>query len=255
MRDQLKAVKTDFRVVPNGGGINISGLFKCDEKLASVEVLENEREVFAVDRLKEFDRSKDFIVYFGGSAEKTFTLAGSIKVEGASKIYARPTETANSDFIGLKVKGNTLNLKQRFNRLYRSFFLSVPRKNIDKIVLKCNLNGKKFSLPLSRLMKKREFGVALNEKRAYIQFRRFDMQPDIPVRINAKSTEFNFSTQPRYKYPVYSLRAITVSGKIYRSKAIMPFKPTPTPKVALTVWDELTDKPATIKVAKVGFQT
>ena len=250
LRDQLKPTKVNLATKVDDGKINISGEFKCDETLASVEVLENEREAFGVDRMKEFDFNRDCIIYFEGSAYKTFWLTGSIIVEGASKIYARPVEHANSDFLGLQVKGNVLNIKQRINRQNRSFFLSIPKKDINKTILKCDLNGRNFTLPVKRLMKKRTFGVALNQNQAYIQVSRFDMQPDIPVRINRKSARFNFSVVPRYKYPIYSLRAISTSGRIYRSNPIMPLSPLQFPKVTLNVWSELDGKPTAIKVAK-----
>jgi Concanavalin A-like lectin/glucanases superfamily len=250
LRDQLKPSEVNFKVKASGTNVNISGDFKCNETLASLEVLEDEREVFGVDRLKEFDPNRDCVIYFEGSASKTIWLTGSITVEGASNIYARPAERANSDFLGLKVNGNVLNIKQRINTLQRSFFLRIPAKDATKVVLKCDLNGNKFDLPLSRLIKKRAFGKALNKKQAYIRISRFDMQPDIPVRINGKSAKFNFSAIPRYKYPIYSLRAITVSGKIYRGKVVIPVMPAQSPQTALNVWDELADKAITIKVAK-----
>jgi len=250
LRDQLQPVKVNFTAKANDGKVNISGEFKCDELLASVEVLEDEREVFGVDRLKEFDRKRDCVISFAGTAAKIYLLTGSITIEGASDIYARPMERANSDFLGLKVNGNVLNIKQRINTLQRSFFIRIPAKDVAKAILKCDFNGEKFELPVSRLMKKRVFGKALGKDQAYIRISRFDMQADIPVRINEKNAKFNFSAISRYKYPVYSLRAISVSGKIYRSKPIVPVKAAQSPKVNLNVWDELADKAITIKVAK-----
>ncbi len=251
LRDQLKPSQVDFTVVKvDGGKVEISGRFECNESLASVEALENEREVFAYDRLKEFDPNRDCVIYVEALAAGNEMLSGNITIEGTSEIYVRPIEHPNSDFTGLKTDGNVIKVNQRINQLHRSFYIRIPKKDASRTVLKCNLNGKIFKLPVKNLLKKRVFGLALNEKQTYLKISRVDTQPDIPVRINAKSAEFNFSAIPHRKYPVYSLRAISVSGKIYRSKAIMPFKPSPEPKVNLNVWDEFANKPVTIRVAK-----
>ena len=250
LRDQINPLKVNFTAKADNKKVNISGQFQCDETLASLEVLENEREIFAVDRLKEFIPSRDLVIYFENTAAKNTYLKGSIIIDGASNVYARPIERPNSDFLGLKVTGNTLNINQRTNTLHRGFLLRIPRKEATKVVLKCKLNGRSFNLPVKRLMAKRVFGIDLQKNQLYLRISRLDTQPDIPVRINSKSAQFSFSAIPQCKYPVYSLRAVSVSGKIYRSKPIMPFKPVKSPKATLNIWDELADKLITIKVAK-----
>jgi hypothetical protein len=250
LRDQINPQKVNFTATAADKKINISGQFQCDETLASLEVLENEREIFAFDRLKEFCPARDLVINFDVGAAKNTYLKGSVIVDGASEIYARPVERPNSDFLGLKVVGNTLNINQKANTLQRAFLLRIPRKDVPQTVLRGKLNGQSFDLPVKRLITKRAFGLDLHKNQLHLCISRLDTQPDIPVRMNSKSASFNFNTVPANKYPVYSLRAITVSGKIYRSKPIMPIKPAEFPKISLNVWDESADKPITIKVAK-----
>ncbi|MDD4181980.1 MAG: LamG domain-containing protein [Victivallaceae bacterium] len=239
-----------MQVTADNGQVKISGEIKAQEALASVEVLEDEREIFGVDRNKEFDPNRDLVIYFEGSAAQNTDLNGQIVVEKASDVYARPIEHANSDFLGLKVDGNILKINQRLNSLHRSFLLRIPLKDVDQTILKGNLNGNKFELPVNRLIEKGAWGLALNQNQAFIKISRLNTLPDIPVRLNRNDAKFDFTAIPSGKYPIYSMRAIGVSGRIYRSAPFMPFKPSAKPTEALNVWSEFTDKPVTIEVAK-----
>jgi concanavalin A-like lectin/glucanase superfamily protein len=250
LRDQITPESVQLNVTADNGKVKITGAIKTNEKLASVEILEDEREVFGIDRANEFDPNRDLIIYLEGSASKNTYLTGKITVAGASNVYARPIEHANSDFLGLKVKGNVLNINQRLNTLHRSFLLRIPRKDATKTILKCSLNGKNFDIPVTRLMNKGAFGMALNKNQGFVKISQLNKQPDIPVRLNGNTAKFAFTTIPTYKYPVYSMRAIGVSGRIYRSKPFMPIKPEATPAETINVWNEFTNKPVAIKIAE-----
>ncbi len=250
LRDQIAPEAFKLDVKADNGKVKISGSIETKEKLASVEILEDEREVFAVDRAGEFDPNRDVVIYLEGSAAKNTDLTGKITVKGASNIYARPIEHANSDFLGLKVSGNVLNINQRINTLHRSFLLRIPRKDAAGTILQCNLNGRNFDLPVSQLQNAGSFGLALNKNQGFVKLSILNKQPDIPVRINGNSAKFSLTAVPTAKYPVYSLRVISVSGRIFRSKPFMPIIPPAKPTENLNVWSEFSNKPVSVKIAE-----
>lgn len=249
LRDLFVPGNHDFEIKKlDNGKLMISGKIKSAEKLAFVEVMEGYREVYAFDKTREFDKARDFVILADFTADKDRILEGKITISGVSNLYTRPVEWPNSDFDDLKQKDNTILISRRINTLTRAFFIRIPREDVDRAVMDGELGGRKFQLPLKLLAERGSYAVS-PDKQVFIRFRRMDAQPDIPPGIGEKEVAFNFEHAPLAKFPVYFVRVITESNKIWRSKPIMPYEPAGK-KVKLNVWSETLDKVASVKVFK-----
>jgi hypothetical protein len=216
------------------------------EKLASVEILDNESEVYAYDRADEFKLSGNVIIQLHFIAGKAQNMAGKIFVRNASTFYFRPGEAANVNFVNSQISADGISVNQRINLLKRNVFIAIPKKDAEKAELEFELNIGKFKVPVKTLMEYGVYGKSLPNL-VYILIERFDKVPDIPVRIKENNAAFKCNMTSEYRFPVYQLRAITESGKIFRGRPFVPEAATGK-LTQLNVFSETAGKVATVSV-------
>jgi hypothetical protein len=168
-------------------------------------------------------------------------------VKNASSFKFRPKEGANQDFRMFKIKKDGVEFTgQNINTLLRCFYLTIPKKDADKAELKFDLNLGKFNVPVTALAKYGIYGKALPD-RAFISLEKLNCLPDIPIEINEKAISFKTKIFSENKFPVYHLRAITESGKIYRSAPVMP-KKAQGKTININIFSETSGKVKTVDV-------
>lgn len=247
LRDQLQPENVTFDIKKvSRSEYSAAVELKSPEKLASAEILDNESEVYAYDRADEFKLSDNVIIQLHFIAGKAQNMTGKIFVRNASAFYFRPGEAANVNFVNSRIAPDGISVNQRINLLKRNVFIAIPKKDAEKTELEFDLNIGKFKVPVKTLMEYGVYGKSLPNL-VYFLIERFDKVPDIPVRIKGNNVAFKCNLTSEYRFPVYQLRAITESGKIFRSKPFVA--ETATGKLtSLNVFSETAGKAVAVTV-------
>lgn len=202
------------------GYVLIRGAFECDEDLASVEILDRGDELWAYDRLHEYpDPATNAIIYVNFSKRIYDTLNGTLTVENA-EFDMKPLLGAHHSIrhTEWKREGPVLRLASQASTWKRAFYLILPRKAAKGAVIHLDTNLIKVDVPVQTIL---DNGIyAKTECDLMFRFEKFDKLPDHPVHINRKGVEFTACLKPETPDAILHLRAITKSGKIYRSRPI-----------------------------------
>lgn len=248
LRDQLQPENVKFEIRKIGNEYAAAVDFKSPEKLASVEILDNEDEIYAYDRADEFKLSDNVVLQLHFIAGLSQVMTGSIFVRNASEFSFRPGEGANLEFLNSLTSPNGISINQKINVAKRNVFISIPKRDAEKAELEFDLNLGKFKVPVKTLMEYGVYGKSLPNM-VYLLVERFDKAPDIPVRIKDNNVSFKCNLNTESRFPVYQLRAITESGKIFRSQPVIPEIATGKP-MTLNVFSETGGKSVAVSVQR-----
>ena len=255
LREAAKVKVEKFTVSPEADGSwRVRGRVSADAPMASVELLDNRDEMRALGEDKpEFDQNETVIIQMTTHAalnSKTAPkLVGPVEMRNVSRCQARSVKQDgnNENFrfdvtkFGIKYRGQVI------GKGTRKVFFAIPRKEADKAVLEGALNVGKFAVPVADIMKygsvAREF-----EPCVFFRFDRFEVQPDIPVRLNKKTATFDVRVFSEFEFPVFHLRVIMDDGKLFRSKPIQT-KSAKGKMVSLPLWSETERKLVKVQVA------
>jgi hypothetical protein len=247
LRDQLRPEKVKFEIKKaSKGEYSASVELEAPEKLASVEILDNESEIYAYDRVDEFKLPDNMIIQLHFISGINQVMTGNIFVRNVSTFYFRPGEAANSDFNNSKISEEGISVQEKVNPLKRNVFIAIPKKDAEKAELEFDLNLGKFKVPVKDLMRYGIYGKSLPNM-VYFLIECFDKVPDIPVRIKENKVAFKCNMPSEYRFPVYQLRAIAESGKIFRSQPVVPEIATEK-LIPLNVFSETAGKAVSVNV-------
>ncbi|MDO9541339.1 MAG: hypothetical protein Q7J98_03335, partial [Kiritimatiellia bacterium] len=216
-------------------GKNVAGVFECDEKIASVEIVEDGDEVYAVDPDNEYGRDGDNILlciewrsWLGGREWGTAgkNIRGTLTVQN-SDIKRVGTLVIKPD--QYTVAENSIELKAYVSDWKRKIFIAIPEKDKEKAVLDFDVDvfpkgakdstppiGKiKFNVPVKRIMAGNGVYAKTYDGGMNITISKYDKLPDHPFHIGEKSISFNTTIYPETPTSVFQMRVITKSGKIY----------------------------------------
>lgn len=250
LRDLLPAEKCAIAFVDQAygpGEKTIAADFACGEKLASLEIEEDNDVVYALDKNNEYQRDdKDnFLLCVEYRAYKREKLKGVITVSNGSGQWL--TVAKRDGKIDEKNRGR-IEIASDIDWYIRRLFLSVPQKDAAKAMLNFDLNCFKFSVPVARVIENGIWGHTQDIGQSLF-VSRYYRQPDHPCHLDAPSGSFTARVLPRTGTSIYNLRAISKSGKIYRGR---PLLATPekagTDTVPLTVYSETAGRPVVVKV-------
>ena len=76
----------------------------------------------------------------------------------------------------------------------------------------------------------------------------FKLLPDTPPHANRRRVTFTKTLEPRTPFPVYYVRVVTKTGRIFRSRPMAPFRPEGKPEVTLNVFSGTTNKVAPVRL-------
>ncbi len=244
LRDLLKPEKVSFSASAAGDGkFRLRGGLSCGEELSSVEVLEHDANFFAFDRNNEFDREKYDIVSITLSTKQPAWRDTAVKVRNSTGWKGRSFDFPNISFGNWKCAGGELKTKVPIWAAPTTFLLMIPKKDAGAVI-ELEISGVKHSLAVSAL-EKGPYGSDFGFCRA--DWKRVLGQPDIPVPADSKQVSFDVTLECATRYPLFHLRAVTKSGKIYRSTPVLPLK-VPEETMPLHVYSETTGKVETANV-------
>jgi hypothetical protein len=245
LRDLIVPAEARFAIEPEGegGAITISGGFACDEPLASLEVLEDNDEIHAVDVTGAYpDRDEQMLLRVDVRSYERHDLKGRMWIDGAEAQFH--TQTDGRYFFN---EDNGVRADMWLGQWRRVFFASIPRERAFDGTLHLDFTVLQGEIPLSRL---RGHGLYSQHFAPDIQVTLEDFRraPDLPPHIDASAADLEFVTRPRRPHSVFHLRAITKSGKIWRSAPVMVAGLEPQPPVALDVFSDTLGEAVEVQV-------
>ena len=236
----IAQLKANFAVKKDKDNYALTCSITSQDTLASVEVLDNGKEVYAVDKANEFDLDNNIVIMGAFTTTKVGTRKVEISAENVSKFtfkeWGFPSTSIGSDWqqTGHKVTGNFV-IWSGCVRL----IMTVPKKDIAKGILTVKTEGEEFKLKIADLIKNRFASYVFPKCR--IDIENLLALADYPIQINEKSVSFNTTLKSYHTYPVYQLRIVTTNGKIYYSSPIVPNK-IPSTLEKMVVFSELKAK-------------
>ncbi|OGV86386.1 MAG: hypothetical protein A3K19_27245 [Lentisphaerae bacterium RIFOXYB12_FULL_65_16] len=244
----FKAAGGDGLTLPVKGG-RLQGVLACAENLAALEVLEEGEEMYGVGREKEYpslDTHTLFLVTYQGKSGKPFT--GKLSVNDAS-FELLPSPERGYAFHTRKDNAVFVNFKASIMGPPAGFFLAIPSKEISQGALVLDFNAIKGTIALRTAC---EFGMAAltGEDGVSVVVRPWTWLPDIPPRINSPEASFDIPFTPHVEDATYHMRAVTTSGKTYRSQPLVCRGTRSGEKTKLSVYSETRCKPVDVRVDK-----
>jgi len=222
LRDLLAPEKAGFAAASKAGqpgAVEARGEIRCSEPLAALEVIADDDELYAVDRLKEYPPQETHALFrVGYLSFRTLPFKGSMTVRDARfKMYPPNLYHAT-------LKGQVWSINDKTNTTERGFILAVPREDIAKGVLDFAFNSVKETVPLARVAENGVYAVSTQDG-FFLTVEDFRKLPDIPVHPDAKDASFEATVWPEGPRPVMWMRAVTKSGKVYFSKPVLLGQP------------------------------
>ncbi len=220
LREALMPKNWTLHAAPQkDGSYLVDATFECEEDLASLEILDSPQELYSLDRTHEFDPDKEAV--FRGrytTLRRMGKLSGRLSVPGSTGWHLRSLHAAWEQF----ASGLMVNHEMRVNNLFAdgssNFLLGVPLSELKKN-LSFVMNYKGFppiSFDLTQVLKEgRQAKLLANN--VMVELYRSDTLADYPPHLNAKRGKIHTVIRPLTKFPQIQLRAVTKSGKIFRS--------------------------------------
>ena len=232
LRELLRPQAVAFSAEPSAAGVDVSASVSCDEELASLEVLEGLEEVAAADAAGDplFDRA-DNVVFrgeftsllperFGAGSEAV--LYGTAEIVGAPDAELR---SGNYAWEGFGVNART-GMKWRtschFGGGRATFLAIVPRAQVGtaRIVFDYPKLGH-VEADLSAAARLGRVAYCPDGNARLTVFRS-DGLPDYPQPLGGTAAALSGTLVPADPHPVYQLRAVTKSGRVWRSAPRLP---------------------------------
>ncbi len=210
------------------GHYKIDADIQTGEPISSFELLDNEVEVYADDRANEFDRENSVqLMFLIGGRCKFGNYEMVIRVDHSKDWKYFPSHAYNDSFgVNLRKKGDEVRgIVTKWGPNHR-FFLTIPKAEADKAAVRIAFNGKETVFKVSDLKKYGKMaGTQMFDGMMRIDADYLNRMPDIPVRVNDTQAAIHTVLKSDFRFPVYSLRMVTTSGKIYRSAPVVPVSP------------------------------
>ncbi len=225
------------------------------EPLASVELIENENEQTACGSEAEYAFSSNVVLRLAFTVPSDGTARGAtatVRVEGAAGCRFTPLWLANVDPGKMRMlkDGSGFAVSTLLWGQETAYFIQVPKDRIAdaKIIVSVSSPSDKAFVPAElsvRAIAERGLaGAVINPRTAHrVDVRRVFDLPDLPPHLKARSVDWRGRTETRTPYPVWHFRAISESGRIWRSR---PFRAEPLPSgdVEVPVFDEVARRPS-----------
>jgi len=248
LRDMLKPEKSTFEVSKNAdGSYKINAAVEATETLSSLEIVDNGSEVAALDNAHEFDPDNNFIFVGTLSAKQTKYAPITIKVTNSSHWKFRPWEAPNISFGSWRRDNDAVSGNTYLWVAMNSFIVTVPKNEVADAILDITIDGERNTFPLADLVSNHKAASVFRICRLDVE--KFNRLADIPVRIKEKSGSLTANLVSDFNYPIFQVRAVTESGKIFRSKPALPEKLSGE-KIQLNVLSETGGNVVPVKVAR-----
>lgn len=236
LRDLTKPEKVSFELVKGPEGneniITVKGEYIGKEELAFIDVLEDDFEVYSHDPAGEYLNPEKYarVMITPLFAADGMQMRGVIKVKNVSEYVLKHTSAHKNSMVVNKADGIIEIDNMTWNPTSNErIFIMVPWKDMQNGSLEFSIdqytgwyakkyNTLNFTVSLADLDK---YGVwAKNfDHLGYWKIEKFNKSPDISFHLNDTSARFQTTLRPHSLCPSYYMRAITKSGREYRTRS------------------------------------
>ena len=222
LRDLATPVTIDFQTEALGKSrYRVRGKLKATEPLASVEILDGEREVWALDRENRFAPEKYHLLRIQFSAKKDALHPVTLSVPGVTDFLYQPWGRPYAGFGRWKKQGDHVTGNLLFWKNGSSMLLGIPKNAVDAVI-KLDIQGVGAAqLAVKELLEKKRYACELAGQ-TQVKYSVQETLGDHPVHWNRPEASFDTVITAQRPQPCFQLRVITVSGKIWRSKPVFP---------------------------------
>lgn len=255
IRDILSANNIDFRLSTTafklGETITATASFACNEPLAQVEILQNDDVKYSYSKNDQWHENENQLILSltaqaMGGMQQGLNLSGSITLENASGKWL----LLDNNSYAPTIKNQTISFDgARASIRKRRILIAIPKAQIATGILNIQIPGiYTGKIAVKEIVDKWIFGIA-GPKGFNLVISRYVNQVKIPENINQKSALLTTLLAPDNQNVIYQLRAIGISGKIYRSKPIVSSNNNG-PLQAITVYSDIKNGPVNLSVEK-----
>jgi hypothetical protein len=259
IRDLLHPQDIDFTVSgarPDGTRL-VSANIQTQEPLASVEVVADDGDVVYsyplptdINHAGWHENADQIILRINWQSFPLINMEGSIKLKNAPgrwlDVHASMTPTAAE---APQFEGQELSFAKRISSVGpRQVLLAIKRADVKNAELEINLPDiYQGTIPVSALLQKGIYGIA-GRKGFNMVLSRYLSQAAMPDNLHLSKVHFaDVPVLPDLKYSILKLRAIGISGRIYRSQPIV-LDDNVTRQKNITVFSDTQDHAVTISV-------
>lgn len=223
LREMIVPLEEKFSVKALGSGrYAVEGTFSSEKELASLEVLENVYETFSVENGDLFNRERDNHFVISLEAIRSFGVRElTVEIPGVDGWRLRRAEVPY-DPVRVIDEGNPRKVKLDITAK-RSMLLSVPKdvcRDAKVLLTVSRMNGVK-EVSLAAVLKRGVYASTWQEQ-LRLEVTRMDKLGDYPAPLGTRSAAINAVLNAVSSFPVYQMRAISKSGKVWRSRPIVP---------------------------------
>lgn len=259
LRDLLQPKEAMFRLSADqpASGVKVEGRIACDEPIMSVEVVQDSRELYAVDPSEELtpQPGEALIMLNWQSMRNPIPFEGVIEVKHGDLRkfvdWTRPEYkrasyrlTAEPDAEGRKVVKFTTDAGVNSTNARGGFFLIAGAENA---VLSMKTNLFQADFPMKEILAAKQVARVFPNGLT-VEARRLDLLPQVPHPILEKEVAFSATVYPWRQDTPLQMRVVTESGKIYRSAPVFPYALAKS-EMSFPVWSENAKGPVDISVS------
>ncbi|MDD4097651.1 MAG: laminin G domain-containing protein [Lentisphaeria bacterium] len=246
LRDMLAPQQAEFELRAEADGrVSLSGRLKSPEALVSVEVLDHDVEQWAYDRNAVYDQETMDTVVITAARRETVTIPASIAVRGCEAFVWQPWGRPYSGFGQLAKTGDKLEGELLVWATGAKVVLGIPRRVADaELAIDLGEYGR-FAMPLAKLRQLRHYAAEL-EQQTMLSLELRTRLPDHPVPADTSELAFKAELTPEQGAGFYHVRAISASGRIYRSRPLLVQTPA-TPVEPLKVFSATASRVETVQ--------
>ncbi len=233
LRDRLAVSQCELAVTPAGKGpdgdprrLEVSARLAADEPLAYVELLDNDDVIYSHEITDPMPRETEETAVFRIDWQSLDSLSDRRRLAGGITLkHARGQWTVPE---GMRVEDGGSRLVfdgQPSSNWVRRVLLSVPAEQLDAAVLDIDLPGiRQGKLPLRRVHEEEIHGfpapMGFN-----LVISRFLRQDRMPRHLDAASVAFTVPVSADLPRSRLQLQAVSISGKVYRSRPVLAGTP------------------------------
>lgn len=222
------------------GRLTLTGHLAAGEELATVEILDHGKEIYAVDPTDEYQLADSIVLTASPQSRTSRYEPFQLSVTGAPgwRFFPKnrqqfPTITTADGVVSGQV----------YVWVNRSrWHVTVPRALAPDAELSLTLGGETQSFRVADLLDDGRVGQLYAQgttKDARVDWEVLRHQPDVPPNLGVRSVSWSVDLPAATDHPILQLRAVSTSGKIHRSKPVLP-RPAPAATQPLPVISEST---------------
>lgn len=245
LRDLLRPEQVQFTAVRQADGSDaLTATITATEPLAAVEVTDYGRDFYAVDPSQEFDREKNWLLIGSLTTRKSGNHQIELRVPGSENWQFHPWWRPNIKFGDWKRKDGVLTCKTLIWGAPNDFIVSIPRTDVSAEIC-FKVAGEERRMKLADFLAVGAWAWQYSTCR--LTWRLCQEQPDTPPCPDALQSSLAVTLTSARRYPIYQLRAVTRSGRIYRSRPILPVA-LPEATRTIAIHSELRDQVLSVPV-------